>query len=50
MNTKALQSHQTLIMEIRFEVKACQFTSDLLLCIAQETVEHVMAVIDRLLS
>jgi len=50
MNNKALQSHQTLIMEIRLEVKACQFTCDLLLCIAQETVEHVMAVIDRLLS
>jgi chemotaxis protein CheC len=50
MSDKAFQSHQTLIMEIRFEVQACQFTCDLLLCISQETVGNVLAVIDRLLS
>lgn len=37
-------------MEIRFEVEACEFSCDLLLCIAEETVGSVLAVIDRLLS
>jgi len=50
MSVKALQSHQALFMEIRFEVQACHFTCDLLLCIAEEAVENVLAVIDRLLS
>jgi chemotaxis protein CheC len=50
MSDKTLQNHRALIMEIRFEVKACQFTCDLLLCIAEDTVGSVLAVIDRLLS
>ncbi|VXC17431.1 Chemotaxis protein CheC [Pseudomonas sp. 8Z] len=50
MGDKALQSHRALVMEIRFEVQACRFTCDLLLCIAEDTVGSVLAVIDRLLS
>lgn len=50
IGAKSLQGHRALIMEIRFEVEACEFTCDLLLCIAEETVGSVLAVIDRLLS
>lgn len=50
MSERALQSHRALVMEIRFEVQACQFSCDLLLCISEDTVGSVLAVIDRLLS
>lgn len=50
LSSQVLQGHQTLVLEIHFEVSSHSFYCDLLVCIAEETVSTVIEVIDRLLS
>lgn len=44
------RDHQTLVLEIRFEIEAHHFTCDLLVCITESTVTTVIEAIDRLVN
>ncbi len=45
-----LNEHLAMVLEIRFEVQAHQFSCDLLICITERTASVVVRAIDRLLD
>ena len=45
-----LNEHLAMVLEIRFEVQAHQFSCDLLICITERTAGVVVRAIDRLLD
>jgi chemotaxis protein CheC len=50
LNELNLNEHLAMVLEIRFEVQAHQFSCDLLICITERTAGVVVRAIDRLLD